>query len=86
MTAFEATVVYLLSWWIVFLPILSMGTQSQEESGVVVPGSERGAPVKIGMKWKLLGATLGAALITFAISIIMQFGWLDFIMRPTITL
>ncbi|MBI1359632.1 MAG: DUF1467 family protein [Alphaproteobacteria bacterium] len=86
MTLFEASVVYLLSWWIVFLPILSVGTQSQEESGVVVPGSERGAPVKIGMVWKLLGATVGAGLVTFVISIFIQFGWLDFIMRPTISL
>ena len=44
MGMFEAIVVFVISWWLVFLPTLSAGTRSQHEAGAVVPGSERGAP------------------------------------------
>ena len=55
MGPFEVIVVFFNAWWIVFLPILGIGTQSQEETGTVTPGTERGAPVKIGMKRKVSG-------------------------------
>jgi predicted secreted protein len=83
MGPFEVIVVFFNAWWIVFLPILGIGTQSQEETGTVAPGTERGAPVKIGMRRKVLIATGAAALITFVIWVILHFGWLDFIARPT---
>jgi predicted secreted protein len=85
MGPFEVIVVFFNAWWIVFLPILGIGTHSQEETGTVVPGTERGAPVKIGMVRKMLIATAGAAGITFAIWVTLHFGWLDFIARPPST-
>jgi predicted secreted protein len=65
MGLFEASLVFSITWWLVFLPILSMGTRSQHEAGEVTPGTEPGAPsetVKFGTK--LLIATAGSALIT----------------------
>jgi predicted secreted protein len=82
MGPFEAIVVFANAWWIVFLPILSMGTRSQEETGAVVHGTERGAPVKIGMLRKVLIATCGAALITLLVWLALQLHWLDAFARP----
>ena len=74
----EIFVVFVISWWIVFLPILSMGTRSQHEADAVIPGSERGAPEKISWRPKLIIATAGAALITLALWMALYFHWLDF--------
>jgi len=74
----EIFVVFVISWLIVFLPILSMGTRSQHEADAVIPGSERGAPEKISWRPKLIIATAGAALITLALWMALYFHWLDF--------
>jgi predicted secreted protein len=78
MGVFEAIVVFVISWWVVFLPSLSAGTRSQHEAGAVSPGSERGAPEKIAWKPKILVATAGATLITLLVSLVLSFGWLAF--------
>ncbi len=67
MGVFEAIVVFVISWWLVFLPMLSAGTRSQLESGDVAPGTEPAAPVKFGLRKKALWTTLIAALMTLAI-------------------
>ncbi len=78
MGIFEAVVVYVCSWWLIFLPMLSAGTRSQEDAGAVIPGSERGAPEKISWRWKIIAPTAGAALITFLIWLTLHMHWLDF--------
>jgi predicted secreted protein len=83
MGPFEVIVVFANAWWIVFLPILGIGTQSQEETGAIAPGTERGAPVKIGMWRKVLIATGSAALITFLLWVALRLHWLDVFARPT---
>ena len=66
----QALIVFFVSWWLVFLPSLSIGIQNHEESGEdIVPGSEGGAPVVPMLKKKALGATIGATLITIAMVI-----------------
>lgn len=64
MGIFEAAVVFVVGWWIVFLPSLSAGGVSQSEMGDVAPGTEPGAPQVFLLKRKILYATIGAALIT----------------------
>lgn len=64
MGIFEAAVVFVIGWWIVFLPSLSAGGTSQSEVGDVAPGTEPGAPQVFRLKRKILYATIGAALIT----------------------
>ena len=54
MGIFEAIVVFLMAWWLMFLPMLSAGTRSQHEAGAVSPGTERGAPVAVRWGWKIL--------------------------------
>jgi predicted secreted protein len=78
MGIFEAVVVFVCSWWLVFLPTLSAGTRSQHESGTTIPGSERGAPERISWRPKIIIATAGAALITLLVWATLYFGWLSF--------
>ena len=66
----QALIVFLVSWWLVFLPSLSVGIRTHEESGEeIVPGSEAGAPVKPMLMKKALWATIGAAIITLVMAI-----------------
>jgi predicted secreted protein len=78
---FEAVVVFVISWWLIFLPILSAGTRSQHEDNSVVPGTERAAPVKTGMPWKLAAASGGAFLITLLVWLALTLGWLESLIR-----
>jgi predicted secreted protein len=78
MGIFEAVVVFVGAWWLVFLPILSAGTRSQHEADTVSPGTERGAPERIAFLPKVLMATAGAAAITFLVWLAINMGWLDF--------
>lgn len=79
MGIFEAIVVFVCSWWLVFLPILSAGTRSQHEAGLVSPGTERGAPEKMRFLPKILIATAGAVAITFLVWVGLFMGWLAFL-------
>ncbi|MDZ4762026.1 MAG: DUF1467 family protein [Alphaproteobacteria bacterium] len=82
MGVFEAIVVFVISWWLVLLPILSAGTRSQEEAGVISPGTERAAPVRPRLVPKLMIATLGATALTALLWVTLYFGWIDFVNRP----
>ncbi len=78
MGIFEGIVVYICSWWLIFLPMLSAGTRSQHEAGTVIPGTERGAPERVRWGWKIGIATAGAALVTFLVWLALHMHWLDF--------
>jgi len=78
MGIFEGVVVFLCSWWLVFLPTLSIGTRSQHEADNVIPGTERGAPERIVFLPKVIIATAGAAGITLLVWLVLRSGWLDF--------
>jgi predicted secreted protein len=78
MGVLESFVVFVISWWIVFLPTLSAGTRSQHEADSVSPGTDRAAPVKNAWLPKIVVATAGAVAITFLIWLALRSGWLDF--------
>lgn len=73
MGIFEAVVVFVICWWLVFLPSLSAGSRSQADAGDVVDGSEPGAPHTWNMASKLAIATAGASLLTFILWVIIRF-------------
>jgi predicted secreted protein len=83
MGIFEAIVVFVCSWWLIFLPILSAGTRSQHETGEVIPGTERSAPVSISWRRKLTIATAGAVACTFLVWLTLHMHWLDFMIPKT---
>lgn len=60
----QAIIIFAVSWWLVFLPALSVGVQGQHETGEIVPGSEEGAPVAPMLRKKAIWATIGAAVVT----------------------
>ena len=74
---FEALVVFVMSWWVVFLPILSWRTRSQQDAGTIVPGSERGAPEAPGIRLKVFIATGAASVFTLFVWAGLHFGWFD---------
>ncbi len=77
MGLFELVVVFVIAWWLCFLPSLSAGARSQAEAGEVVPGSEPGAPEHWNLFRKLVFASTGALIITGLGWAAIAFGWLD---------
>ena len=77
MGVFEAIVVFVIAWWLVLLPILSMGSRSQRESGEVIEGTEPAAPVVFPLARKALIATAGVGVITALVWLVLKMGWLE---------
>ena len=68
----QALIVFLVSWWLVFLPSLSIGIQNHEESGEeAVAGAEKGAPIAPMLRKKAIWATIGAGIITLIMAIVI---------------
>ena len=59
-----ASIVFTISWCLVFLAMLPIGVRSQWEDGSTVPGTEEGAPKDPMLVKKAFWATAGAALLT----------------------
>jgi len=78
MGIFEAIVVFICSWWLIFLPMLSAGTRSQHEAAEVIPGTERAAPILVRWRRKLIITTAGAVAVTFLVWLALHMHWLDF--------
>lgn len=73
MGVFEAVVVFVIAWWLVFLPSLSAGNRSQADAGEVVDGSEPGAPHSWKLSSKAILATVGAAILTLIVWVVLTF-------------
>ena len=56
--------IYFVVWWIVLFVVLPWGAHSQRDAGVVVPGSDPGAPALFRAWPKLIATTIVAALVT----------------------
>ena len=67
----ELVIVFAICWWLVFIPVLGIGTESQEESGEVIKGTESGAPIDHMLPKKALWATIGAVILTALAAIII---------------
>jgi predicted secreted protein len=64
MTWVSYAAIYLVVWALCLFVVLPFGVRSQHETGSVVKGSERGAPV-VPMLWrKVLATTVLAAIVT----------------------
>jgi predicted secreted protein len=64
MNWFSGAVVYIILWWLVFFLSLPIGIHSVHETGGAgEAGHDAGAPVRHHLKWKLLAATVIAALL-----------------------
>ena len=65
-----AIAVYFIIWWTVLFAVLPFGVRSQQESGVVAPGTDPGAPA-IPRLWRKLGWTTVAASVIFALCVVV---------------
>lgn len=68
----ELVIIFAVSWWIVFIPILGVGTESQDQSGDVIEGTDAGAPTDHMLPKKALWATIGAAIMTVIASFVIS--------------
>lgn len=79
-------VVYLIVWWMVFFTVLPLRVRGQHEDGVVVPGSEPGAPTNphIGAKVWLAARITGVLWLIYFVG--FEFGLISLeafnIVRP----
>jgi predicted secreted protein len=68
----QVLIVFAIAWWLVFLPSLSIGIESQHESDEgAVAGTEGGAPVAPMLLKKAVWATIGAVIVTILASFII---------------
>lgn len=67
----EIVIIFAVSWWLVFIPVLGVGTRSQNESGDIVQGTDAGAPTNHMLPKKALWASIGALIITVLAAIII---------------
>lgn len=63
MSLTTAIAVYFVLWWVVLFAVLPWGVRSQEESGVVAPGTDPGAPSLPRLGRKLVWTTLVSAVV-----------------------
>ncbi len=66
MQLLSAFAIFFIIWWTVLFAVLPIGVRSQEESDDVTLGTERGAPARSKMGFKL-ALTTGIACFIFAI-------------------
>ncbi len=58
MDVLTAIASYLIIWWLALFMVLPIGAKSQIESGEVVKGSAKSAPINPQIKKKLIWASL----------------------------
>jgi predicted secreted protein len=63
MSTGAAVAIYFIIWWLTLFVVLPFGVRSQLEAGEVVPGSERGAPVRHGMLRSVIWTTVLSAVL-----------------------
>lgn len=56
--------VFFVIWWLCFVAVLPIGNKSQAEAGVIVPGTDPGAPVLPRLWLKVMIATVLGAVVT----------------------
>ena len=75
--------VYLICWWIVFFPVLSLGARSHAEAGIdLKDGGDPGAPVVHNLKRKLITTTWAAAILWAVVIVIIRTGVLAALVGP----
>ncbi|MBX7247673.1 MAG: DUF1467 family protein [Caulobacteraceae bacterium] len=76
--------IYLICWWVVLFPVLSLGARSHAEAGLEVKdGGDPGAPVTHNLKRKIITTTWVAALVWLVIIVLINSGAVEALMgRP----
>lgn len=70
-------VVFIIIWWLVLFMMLPIGVRSQEETGDIVKGTERGAPSLPMMKRKAWWTTIAASVLWLVYFVVTESGVLN---------
>lgn len=69
----SGVVVYVIAWWLVFFMTLPIGVKPPHEAGEeVIEGNDPGAPVKPLLLYKVIAASVIAAIISVIVFWIIQ--------------
>ena len=80
MSVYGAIIVFIVMWWVVFLCVLPWNSHSQAEAGEHIQGTDHGAPVKAGMKMKLIATTAITTILWATFLYVFDNGLLDIAM------
>ena len=69
----SAIAIYFVVWWVTLFAVLPFGVRSQAEAGVVVPGSDPGAPALT----KVARIVLINTAVSFVIFLVFWFGYVE---------
>lgn len=68
-----AIAVYFTMWWIVLFAVLPFGVRSQQDGGIVVPGSDPGAPQFPRLLGKALWTTILSGVLFVALLLVLAY-------------
>lgn len=77
MGIFTAIACYFVLFWIALFMVLPWGVRSQQEEGVVVPGSDPGAPARPHLRQKFFAAAILALVLLGVLWAVITFDVFD---------
>lgn len=83
-----SVIVFIIAWWLAFIPSLSVGVRAQGEEGDIVEGTDPAAPIAPNLGRKAIWATIIATIVWAALYAVVEGelvsidDWADFIAGP----
>ena len=68
-----AAAIYAICWWLVLFTILPIGVRTQEEEGVISPGTPASAPARPFIVKKLAATTIVSAVLFAGIYAVIEY-------------
>ncbi len=68
---------YFIIWWTVLFAVLPLGVRTQDEDGVVVPGTPGSAPTKPRFQMVLVVTTLASAVVFAITYVVIVYRFID---------
>lgn len=65
--------IYVVCWWVILFAVLPIGIRTQQEEGVVSPGTAESAPADPNLRFKFLLTTALAAVVFSIIYVVMAY-------------
>lgn len=72
-----AIALYFIIWWTVLFAVLPFGVRTQDEDGVVVPGTPGSAPAQTRMLRVVLITSIAAAVVLAIVYVVMTHRLID---------
>ena len=69
-------VLYAVLWFLTLFIVIVIGQRSQQDAGVIVPGTPAGAPADLRLKPKVIWTTVISAVLWAGIAYVILGGWI----------